>query len=189
MNVGIITFSDRVVKQFDLKEFKRKSKIRSAVKKINQSGGIYTHTADAIRFMRTDMFNKKAGHRPEVFKIGIVITDGKSTNTTATAIEAKLAREEGIHMFAIGVGRNYDINELYDIASEPSQDYVFRARNYRTLNRLKNLLAVKACSGNLIQYTICTSTLHPLLVKTSTSKICFLFTNSCQWQLVKFGNI
>lgn len=147
MRVGIITFSDRTVRQFGLTDYKKKSRIQGAVNDIEQNGGVYTHTADAIRYMRENMFTEKAGHRAGVFKIGIVITDGRSYNTTATAQEATAARKDGIHLFAIGVGRDYDINELYDIASEPSSNYVFRARNYRTLDRLKNLLAVKACSG------------------------------------------
>lgn len=39
-------------------------------------------------------------------RIGIVITDGESDYIDKTKVEAAAARQEGITMFAIGVGRN-----------------------------------------------------------------------------------
>ena len=71
---------------------------------IEQDQGYFTHTYDAIQSMREEFSLAYNGARDGVFKIGIVITDGRSYNTTATVEQARLAKEEGYHMFAIGIG-------------------------------------------------------------------------------------
>ncbi len=147
MQVGVITFSDEVRNHFDIDIFSKSHYIRDAVNEIEQNGGIFTHTADALNYVRTRSFQEISGHRSGVTKIAIIITDGMSYNQTATAIAARKLRESGAHIFAIGVGQHYDVDELYNMASVPADNYVFRARNYRTLDRLRKLLAIRACSG------------------------------------------
>jgi len=39
-----------------------------------------------------------------VTQIGVVITDGKSKNVTRTSEQAKMARDQGIKLIAVGVG-------------------------------------------------------------------------------------
>ena len=47
-------------------------------------------------------FRKNSGSRDGVIKIGIVITDGRSTNQLMTRLQAQYARSVGINLFAIG---------------------------------------------------------------------------------------
>ena len=159
MKVAVVTYSDRPVEQFKLLEHKHR--IRDAIAAINHDGGVYTHTGDAIHMVRTKTLAVENGGRDNVTKILIMITDGRSYNATATAIEAAIARSEGLHMFVIGVGDRYDVDELYALASQPYGEYIFRARSYRALDRLKDLLAVQACTGkHQKQSEYCTITVH-----------------------------
>lgn len=73
-----------------------------------------TATFKAIREMREEF---ELRGRDGVTKIGIVITDGKSVNSTATRIESALARDNGIFVIAIGVGDRIFRPELENIAS------------------------------------------------------------------------
>ena len=82
-----------------------------------------------------------------LFQVGIVITDGRSTNASHTALEADKTRSKGIHLFAVGVGNRIDIRELYAIASRPRQDYAFRVRSFAALDSIKELLAIQTCTG------------------------------------------
>lgn len=79
--------------------------------------------------------------------IAIVVTDGQSQNPTQTAAEAKLARDAGINMLAIGVGSGAKAAELNAIATDPDSTHVFQADNFDALNSLKALLSNKACEG------------------------------------------
>ncbi|XP_061187687.1 uncharacterized protein LOC133195743 [Saccostrea echinata] len=59
--------------------------------------------------------------RPGVPKAGVVVTDGISKDEAATQQWAKTARDEGINMFSVGIGRYTEPKELEGIASAPNQ--------------------------------------------------------------------
>ncbi|KAH3868183.1 hypothetical protein DPMN_031323 [Dreissena polymorpha] len=65
-----------------------------------------TATYLAIEEMRSDFRT----YGRNVTKIAVVITDGKSADSTRTYEQARLAREAGVTMVAIGVG---DVNEIF----------------------------------------------------------------------------
>ncbi|XP_041356054.1 coadhesin-like [Gigantopelta aegis] len=70
-------------------------------------------------------------------KLMIVITDGESANTALTAEEARLAKSNGIVIYAVGVGQA-TVSELMAIASSP--DKVIRVANFDDLaNQLLNI--------------------------------------------------
>jgi hypothetical protein len=55
--------------------------------------------------MRTNIFSSSNGARSGVRKLAILLTDGRSTYRTGTLKEAKLAKDAGITILAIGVGK------------------------------------------------------------------------------------
>jgi Mg-chelatase subunit ChlD len=55
--------------------------------------GSTTNTSGALETMRTIVFNSANGARPDVKKIGIVITDGQSNVPTQTSEQAELAKQ------------------------------------------------------------------------------------------------
>lgn len=63
----------------------------------------------------------EASPREGVPLVGIVVTDGISKYPKKTANQAALAKEFGVNMYSVGVTYLTDINELQDIASNPSQ--------------------------------------------------------------------
>ena len=62
-----------------------------------------TQTGDALERMRVEMFSQQFSDRPGVPQIAIVITDGESTDQEATTVQAALAHQDGIKVFAIGM--------------------------------------------------------------------------------------
>lgn len=143
--IGVLTFGDRPIEAFKLKTFKYEEEIIKAIGNIHQSRG-GTNTGRALSTMRLNFFNEKDA-RKDVVHLAIVITDGKSGNREETKIEAKVLREAGISVFAVGVGKRVDVEELHLIASEPSRDHVFHVENYEALHKIKELLAAKTCKG------------------------------------------
>jgi hypothetical protein len=73
-----------------------------------------TNTAVGIKVM-TEIF--EVAKRPGVPQIGVVITDGLSKIPQDTSREARLAKDIGIHMYAVGVSEYTDPDELSSIAS------------------------------------------------------------------------
>ena len=55
--------------------------------------------------MSEDMFSRGEGDRDGVPNVGVVITDGRSNNPSLTWENAKEAREGGLHLMTVGIGK------------------------------------------------------------------------------------
>lgn len=125
--------------------------MQKAVSRIRHTGGYGTHTAEALQFLRNVGFQFPGSqHRFNVTQIGIVVTDGQSDDPEQTRLEAELTREQGIHLFAVGVGTNRHLRELEAIASQPKVDYTILGDSHSGLDRIRKLLAIKACAGQSV---------------------------------------
>lgn len=91
-----------------------------------------------------------SGHRPGYPMIGILITDGYSSNKAETRKEAMNARLKGIKMFSIGIGNAIDTTELESVASEPKSQFVFTAASFKLLKSIESLLLSKTCEGTCL---------------------------------------
>ena len=147
VRVAVITYGNHPRVEFHLNTFNLTSRLKKGIGRVRQEGGRHTHTDRAIRLMRKLSQSRPHGARPNITQVGIIITDGQSDNRTATVLEAAKARDLGIHLFAVGVGQYVDTYELYDIASRPVQQYVYRVHSYQGLDSIKDLLAIKTCTG------------------------------------------
>ena len=126
--------------------------IVDAIGRIEQTRG-ETNTAAALHDIRRHFFSVKHSPRDGIVRIAIIVTDGRSDDPLATSREATLLRDSGVHVFAVGVGQDIDMGELHAIASRPAEDYVNTVDNYDALNSIKELLAIKACQGELYIFT------------------------------------
>ncbi|OWF49641.1 cartilage matrix protein-like [Mizuhopecten yessoensis] len=145
-HVGALTFSNNATMRFPLNQFTNKDELKSAVKAIDWRGG-NTFTNEALKMLKNDGFAVANGARKGVAHIGIIITDGNSTNPYKTREEAAQVLNKGIYMFAIGVGSVYR-PELNTLASDPNSDFVFTVENLGALNKIKEILAYRVCEEN-----------------------------------------
>ncbi|XP_052079167.1 cartilage matrix protein-like [Mytilus californianus] len=142
--VGVITFHTPVKAEFNLDKYQNKKDIKAAIMSIKYEGG-GTNTGSAIKYLHSTSFSRSSGHRPGHPMIGILITDGYSSNKAQTREEARNARLKGIKMFSIGVGSSVDATEIQSVASEPKSQFVFTAANFNLLKSIKTLVLSKAC--------------------------------------------
>ncbi|KAL5006098.1 hypothetical protein ScPMuIL_017256 [Solemya velum] len=112
-----------------------------------------TETYEGIQAM-TDMILSQG--RPDVPKVGVVITDGKSKNSSRTAAAAEDARNMGIKMLAVGVTREIEMEELQAIASK--NKWVLSVDGFDELaNALKSLVTL-ICPQTTAETTVPTTT-------------------------------
>lgn len=155
--VGALSFSNWAFRDFYLDTFQTKEQVKRAIAKIRQIHGD-TNTASAIAFMRDVAFSPMHGARRDIPQIAVILTDGKSNKPWMTSREAIKAKASGIHVFAIGIGDEVDLNELRAIASHPPSKYLFHVSSYFALKTIKELLAIETCGGEelvfyYVQYT------------------------------------
>lgn len=145
VHVGVMQFSNYPRIEFPLDMYTTPKDVMNAVDNINYMGG-GTNTADGINYMTNQMFSLNSGARSNVPRIAIVVTDGRSSNPTATAMAADKARQANIALMAVGVGNGVDMNELNSIADHNTQ--TFTVSNFDQLQSLTASIIQKACQGS-----------------------------------------
>ncbi|CAH1792489.1 unnamed protein product [Owenia fusiformis] len=142
--VGLLTFSESVKREFWLNEFLDKSALVKKVSSLRQSDteGSSTQTHLGLDYMTNQLMTSAHGLRDGVPHIVIVLTDGNSTHPPKTSAAAQRLKAAGHSVYAIGVGKLYR-QELDGIASDPSQ--VFLVDTFDALSEIKEILAIKVC--------------------------------------------
>ncbi|XP_068121557.1 cartilage matrix protein [Hyperolius riggenbachi] len=142
--VGVINYASAVKNEFSLKSHKVKPALLQAVKKIAPlSTG--TMTGLAIQYAINQAFTESEGARlrsPGIRKVAIVVTDGRPQDGIKD-VSAR-ARESGLELFAIGVGR-VDMATLRQIASEPLDEHVDYVESYSVIEKLSKKFQEALC--------------------------------------------
>ncbi|XP_060570089.1 uncharacterized protein LOC132728460 isoform X2 [Ruditapes philippinarum] len=144
VHVGMVQFSNYPKQEFPLSMYSSRQDVMTGIDQIHYMGG-GTNTADGIKYLREQVFSQSGGARPNVPRIAVVITDGRSSNPTQTAAQANLARQNNIGMIAVGVGNGVDINELHQIADDPDAANTFTVSNYDQLSNIAAQIITRAC--------------------------------------------
>lgn len=93
------------------------------------------------------LYISRNGDRDDAPNVAIVITDGVSNiNSRRTIPDAELARDFGIHIYAVGIGLS-DTRELDAIASEPASENSFNVADFDELSGLGAKIFTSTCVG------------------------------------------
>ncbi|ESP04773.1 hypothetical protein LOTGIDRAFT_155995 [Lottia gigantea] len=138
VRVGVVPYNESVFHCFGLTKFKNLEEVKNAMDSLQFKNGL-TRTDLALKMMR-QLFKSS---RPGVQKIAVILTDGKSPDPDGTRREARLARDENIDIFAIGVGHTVDKEQLEYIGGSP--DHVKICTDYSCLSQFRNLVHDRMC--------------------------------------------
>lgn len=144
---SLMQFSHTFRIHFTFNDFISTSSPLSLLDSVNQLRGS-TRTASAIKHVITELFTTQKGARKDATKILIVITDGRKEGDRLDYGDViPMAEAAGIIRYAIGVGQAFyqaqSRQELEDIASSPSREYVFSVENFDALKDIQNQLKEK----------------------------------------------
>eukprot|EP00066_Takifugu_rubripes_P005066 XP_003968878.1 PREDICTED: cartilage matrix protein [Takifugu rubripes] len=146
--VGVVNYASRVKNEVSLKTHRTKTGLIKAVTKIEPlSTG--TMTGLAIQFALNVAFSEAEGARvrsPDISKVAIIVTDGRPQDNVKDV--AQRARDAGIEIFAIGVGR-VDMSTLRQMASDPLDDHVDYVESYSVIEKLTKKFQEAFCVSDL----------------------------------------
>ena len=191
-HVGLIQFATEPRVEFNLNTYFTAREIMEYLNQMSQVEG-ETNIAYALNMMTNDVFGiGRAGDRSDIKNLAIVITDG-THNAEGWNVEneAKLAKAEGIEIFAVGVESrpppdSYDLRELQIIASRT--DYVFTARDFDDLDNVIDRLTGPLCdTAGYITTTPAAPTLPPTTLK-PIGKVCMYATSKYARTFYKLTN-
>ncbi|XP_039520069.1 collagen alpha-1(XIV) chain isoform X2 [Pimephales promelas] len=139
--VGLAQYSGDPRVEWHLNTHSTKEAVIDAVKNLPYKGG-NTLTGLALTYILENSFKPESGSRPEVPKIGILITDGKSQDDVQSP--AQRLRDAGIELFAIGV-KNADENELRAIASPPEDTHMYNVADFSVMSSIVEGVTQSVC--------------------------------------------
>ncbi len=148
--VGVITFNNIAREQFSLDTHTNSTSLINAVAAIPYSQG-GTNIPDALcQLLR--VVTRDARTDPSVFRVAIVITDGRTgafTNdcnytTVAEAAAALRTASPPINVFAIGVGLSVQREDLVAIASQ--EQYIFSSADFSQLSCVQSVQEEQICN-------------------------------------------
>ncbi|XP_048452182.1 matrilin-2-like [Rhincodon typus] len=146
--VGLVLYGSTVESVFSLKTYKKVEDMMRAVEEmVHLATG--TMTGLAIEYTMKVAFSKQEGARPfdrNVPRVAIIVTDGRPQDKVAEV--AAQARDSGILIFAVGVGR-VDMQILQLIGSEPHEKHVFFVQNFSMIQTLLSEFQTKICDTDL----------------------------------------
>ncbi|XP_072735157.1 matrilin-4 [Ciconia boyciana] len=142
--VGLVQYSSRVRTEFPLNKYHSADEIKKAVMEVEymEKG---TMTGLALKHMVEHSFSELEGARPlshNVPRIGLIFTDGRSQDDISEW--ARRAKESGIVMFAVGVGKAVE-EELRAIASEPVEQHFSYSADFTTMTHLVENFKLNIC--------------------------------------------
>ncbi|XP_006881631.1 PREDICTED: matrilin-4 isoform X2 [Elephantulus edwardii] len=142
--VGLVQFSSRVRTEFPLGRYGTAAEVKHAVLAVEymERG---TMTGAALRHLAEHSFSEAQGARPRALnvpRVGLVFTDGRSQDDISEW--AARVKEEGIVMYAVGVGKAVE-EELREIASEPPELHVSYSPDFSTMTHLLDNLKGSIC--------------------------------------------
>ena len=137
-HVGAVVYSSRARKAFGFNRYFKKGQLMKAIDRIPYFGR-GTKTGYALSYAQQYLFRGRSRRRTPVL---IVMTDGRSGDRVRG--RALALQRAGIETFAIGIGRNYDIRQLIQIASSRRRVYV---AGFKNLPNIVWVIKSKACKG------------------------------------------
>uniref|UniRef100_UPI0010A02E39 collagen alpha-1(VII) chain-like n=1 Tax=Podarcis muralis TaxID=64176 RepID=UPI0010A02E39 len=145
---GAVQYSDEPRTEFTFSTYRNGTAVMKAVREMAYKSG-NTRTGAGFRHVADNFFGASQ-IRPNVPKICILITDGKSQDEVEGAA-AKL-KDQGIKVFAVGI-KNADSSELTKVASTPTEDYFFFVTDFKILSTLLPLVSRRVCTstGGILQ--------------------------------------
>jgi len=119
------------------------------------SGDHHKYTSDALRSARETVLDgdelRRSYPRPlPATRVIVLVTGGPSDDPTTTATEAAAAREDGVHIFVVGVGPFVSRQEVRSIVGQPWRNFAFLVEDAGNLSRVAEQLAAGICKRKLL---------------------------------------
>lgn len=147
INIGLLVFSDREELVFHLDEYSSRPGMVEALEEIEYMRGT-TNTAGALNYARDTMFTRNNGDRDNVKNLILLVTNGDSNDREETILEAKMAKDEDIHILVTVIGNWFTMEEMNAIASYPYNSNRFHLNSYGRLDEdFKDTMQELVCNS------------------------------------------
>ena len=146
-NVGLAIFSNEYHQVFNFNEYSNSSAATAAVNNVSYPNH-GRQTGKALNYVRHKLFSKST-LRKDASNYLVLLTSGSSYDLIRTP--AKELRDRNVSIFAIGLGDDYDKDELKEISGDSDQVY---GTSFDGLKELKKELKRQICICKILFCTV-----------------------------------
>ncbi|KAI3364626.1 hypothetical protein L3Q82_011406, partial [Scortum barcoo] len=141
VQISLVQYSRDPHTEFYLNTHHDLNAVVKAVRSFPYRGGS-TNTGRAMKYVREKIFQASRGARPNVPRVTILITDGKSSD--AFQDPATKLRNSDVEIFAVGV-KDAVRSELEAIANTPAETHVYTVEDFDAFQRISKELTQSIC--------------------------------------------
>uniref|UniRef100_A0A4W5QH74 Collagen, type XII, alpha 1b n=1 Tax=Hucho hucho TaxID=62062 RepID=A0A4W5QH74_9TELE len=141
IQISLVQYSRDAHTEFYLNTHRDLSAVVKAVRTFPYRGGS-TNTGRAMTYVREKVFLANRGSRPNVPRVTILITDGKSSDSFKDP--ATKLKKADVEIFAVGV-KDAVRSELEAIANEPMETHVYTVEDFDAFQRISKELTQSIC--------------------------------------------
>ncbi|KAM9552622.1 collagen alpha-1(XII) chain-like isoform 5-T5 [Salvelinus alpinus] len=141
IQISLVQYSRDAHTEFYLNTHHEMSAVVHAVRTFPYRGGS-TNTGRAMTYVREKIFLTNRGSRPNVPRVTILITDGKSSDSFKDP--ATKLKKADVEIFAVGV-KDAVRSELEAIATEPVETHVYTVEDFDAFQRISKELTQSIC--------------------------------------------
>uniref|UniRef100_UPI0037E99097 collagen alpha-1(XII) chain n=1 Tax=Semicossyphus pulcher TaxID=241346 RepID=UPI0037E99097 len=141
VQISLVQYSRDPHTEFYLNTHHDLNAVVKAVRTFPYRGGS-TNTGRAMTYVREKIFQVVRGARPNVPRVTILITDGKSSD--AFRDPATKLRNSDVEIFAVGV-KDAVRSELEAIANTPAETHVYTVEDFDAFQRISKELTQSIC--------------------------------------------
>ncbi|XP_049446985.1 collagen alpha-1(XII) chain isoform X1 [Epinephelus fuscoguttatus] len=141
VQISLVQYSRDPHTEFYLNTHHDLGAVVKAVRTFPYRGGS-TNTGRAMTYVREKIFQSSRGARPNVPRVNILITDGKSSD--AFQDPATKLRNADVEIFAVGV-KDAVRSELEAIANSPAETHVYTVEDFDAFQRISKELTQSIC--------------------------------------------
>eukprot|EP00063_Salmo_salar_P085538 XP_014060373.1 PREDICTED: collagen alpha-1(XII) chain isoform X8 [Salmo salar] len=141
VQISLVQYSRDAHTEFYLNTHHDMSAVVNAVRTFPYRGGS-TNTGRAMTYVREKIFLTNRGSRPNVPRVTILITDGKSSDSFKDP--ATKLKKADVEIFAVGV-KDAVRSELEAIATEPVETHVYTVEDFDAFQRISKELTQSIC--------------------------------------------
>ncbi|XP_076465498.1 collagen alpha-1(XII) chain-like [Babylonia areolata] len=149
--VGIVTYGSFPFTSTSLGTPTSLHLLQQAVSITPRVGGS-RRTAQALKYLRQKAFSPRVA-RPHVAHVVILLTNGFSSDAKQTAQEASALRKQGVILYTVSTSStsgHVDKGELEEMASRPTEEFVFSADSWAIVRSLTEVLHIKDCGYQVL---------------------------------------
>ncbi|XP_067858273.1 von Willebrand factor A domain-containing protein 2 [Heptranchias perlo] len=147
--VGLVIYSSRSRTIFGLDAFDSGTNLQKAISLAPYFGGTAS-TGSVLLHIYDDVMSIRQGARPGVNKVVVVLTDGASTDDAA--VPAQTLRNNGITVFAIGIG---DAQKVSLLRIAGSANYMITVPSYEDLKYFEDIVVHRVCEVAKAPINLC----------------------------------